>query len=98
MVCLQRALVCQRGDRRERNCGGSERLPTSTPPATHDHGRLAVRTVRWSRRVCDRGGRDVGGTTKWPILSSLTDADRTTLLSRCHRQRFAKGERIFHEG
>jgi CRP/FNR family cyclic AMP-dependent transcriptional regulator len=40
----------------------------------------------------------VGGTTKWPILSSLTDADRTTLLSRCHRQRFAKGERIFHEG
>ncbi len=35
---------------------------------------------------------------KWRILSSLSESDCRTLLSRCHRQRFAKAEHVFHEG
>jgi CRP/FNR family transcriptional regulator, cyclic AMP receptor protein len=37
-------------------------------------------------------------TIKWHMLDSLSETDRRTLLSGCHRQRFAKGEHVFHEG
>jgi CRP/FNR family transcriptional regulator, cyclic AMP receptor protein len=34
----------------------------------------------------------------WPLLDVLPGADRTELLTRAHRRRFARNEVLFHEG
>lgn len=61
----------------------------------------------WAGRACGVGGSVTGvsdlkefqvSVTKWRILDSLSEADRRLLISRCHRQRFSKGEYVFHEG
>lgn len=35
---------------------------------------------------------------KWQLLDALSEMDQRALLSRCRRQRYAKGEFVFHEG
>ena len=35
---------------------------------------------------------------QWALLDSLSEAERRAVLVRCRRQRFARGEVIFHEG
>jgi CRP/FNR family transcriptional regulator, cyclic AMP receptor protein len=40
----------------------------------------------------------VGVAVKWRILGSLSESERRRLLSNCQRQRFAKGDHVFHEG
>jgi len=35
---------------------------------------------------------------EWVLLGALSDEDRRAVLARCRRQRYAKGEVVFHEG
>ena len=47
----------------------------------------APRARRWKDAVVD-----------WPLLAQLPDEDRRRFLANCRRQRFAKGDVVFHAG
>jgi CRP-like cAMP-binding protein len=36
--------------------------------------------------------------TEWPVLSSLSPADRERVINACRRRHFARGETLFHHG
>ena len=36
--------------------------------------------------------------TEWPVLASMSVEDRSELLRKGRRRRFAKGETLFHHG
>lgn len=36
--------------------------------------------------------------TEWPVLSSLSSADRERVIDACRRRHFARGETVFHVG